>query len=241
MDKNFKPISSVGYSNYEVIKNIMTLYKIEQFDLDCTFSTGAFWKNLPGPKIKSDLRPLFDDVIEANSENLPFNDNSMNSIMYDPPFTICGKTYLENKDGSSVIAKRFHGYERYEDLKSNYYKTLKELYRVCNNGGFVVFKNQDSVSGGLNYFTHAMIINMANEIGFYVKDMFVLISKIRINSFGGRWKKQEHARKYHCYYIILQKVKNRINYNFKQLGSEEHQDIPYPQSSNSLQYSPEIQ
>ena len=49
MDKDFKPVKSVYETNYDVIKNIMTLYDIPQFDLDCTYSKGNFWKNLPEP------------------------------------------------------------------------------------------------------------------------------------------------------------------------------------------------
>jgi tRNA G10 N-methylase Trm11 len=214
MDKDFIPVRSVYNSNYEVIKNIMFLYNIEQFDLDCTYSRGLFWKNLPQPKIKTDLVPVTNDTIQANSEHLPFDDNSMKNIMCDLPFVIAGKSYKTNKEGSSVIAKRFEGYTTYNDLKENYYKTLKELYRVCDKGGFVVFKCQDSVSGGLNYFTHIMVFNMAIKFGFYPRDLFILVAKMRINSFGTKWQKQEHARKHHSYYIVLQKVKNKVNYDF---------------------------
>ena len=101
MDKDFIPVRSVYNSNFEAISNIMTLYKIDQFDLDCTYSRGLFWKNLPPPKIKTDLVPITDDTIEADSENLPFECGSMKSTMYDPPFVISGKLYKENKEGSS--------------------------------------------------------------------------------------------------------------------------------------------
>jgi hypothetical protein len=214
MDKDFVPVRSVYNSNYEVIKNIMSLYNIEQFDLDCTYSKGLFWKNLPQPKIKSDLIPAYDDVIEANSEYLPFEDNAMKSVMYDPPFVISGKSYKENKEGSSVIAKRFEGYTTYEKLTSNYYKTLVELYRVCDNGGIVVMKSQDTVSGGKNHFTHVMVMNMAMKIGFYPRDLFILVAKMRINSFGGKWNKQEHARKHHCYYWVFEKTTPKVKYLF---------------------------
>lgn len=214
MDKDFVPVRSVYTSNYEVIKNIMTLYNIEQFDLDCTYSKGSFWKDLPQPKIKTDLFPFDDDVIKANSESLPFDDGSMNSIMYDPPFVIAGKTYKENKDGSSMIAKRFEGYETYTKLTENYFKTLKELYRICKDNGFVVMKNQDTVSGGKNHFTHVMIMNMALQIGFYPRDLFILLAKMRINSFGTKWTKQEHARKYHCYYWVFEKTTPKVKYLF---------------------------
>ena len=214
MEKDFKPIKSVYNTNDEVIKSIMELYEIEQFDLDCTYSTGNFWKNLPGPKIKSDLLPKNDTIIKASSENLPFDDGSMKSIMYDPPFVVAGASYKGNKEGSSIIAKRFEGYTNYRELTENYYNTLKELYRVCEKGGLVVMKCQDTVSGGKNHFTHCLIMNMAMEIGFYPRDMFILHNKVRINSFGTKWTKQEHARKYHSYYWVFEKVKPRVKYDF---------------------------
>jgi hypothetical protein len=214
MDKDFIPVRSVYNSNYEVIKNIMSLYEIDQFDLDCTYSRGLFWKNLPEPKIKTDLVPVTEDTIRADSEHLPFENESMKNIMYDPPFTISGKSYKENKDGSSVTAKRFQGYTTYDKLTTNYYNTLIELYRICQKNGLVVMKLMDTVSGGKNHFTHVMVMNMAMKIGFYPRDLFVLVAKMRINSFGGKWNKQEHARKHHCYYWIFEKTTPRVKYLF---------------------------
>lgn len=214
MEKDFKPVKSVYNSNFEAIKNIMELYNIERFDLDCTYSKGAFWKDLPSPVNKSDIYPSNDTVVEASSENLPFGDGSMKSIMYDPPFVIAGSSYKNNKEGSSIIAKRFEGYANYRELTENYFNTLKELYRVCEKGGFVVMKCQDTVSGGKNHFTHCLIMNMAMQIGFYPRDMFVLTSNVRINSFGTKWTKQEHARKYHSYFWVFEKVKPKVKYDF---------------------------
>ena len=97
----------------------------------------------------------------------------------------------------------------------NYYNTLKELYRITEKDGLVVFKCQDTVSGGKNHFTHSMIMNMAMEIGFYPKDLFILVANLRINSFGTKWTKQEHARKYHSYFIILQKTKPKVKYDYE--------------------------
>jgi hypothetical protein len=134
--------------------------------------------------------------------------------MYDPPFIIAGATYKTSKEGSALMPKRFEIYTCYDDLKSNYYKTLKELYRICDKGGFVVMKCQDTVTGGKQYFTHVMVMNMAMSIGFYPKDMVVLFNKVRMNSFGTKWKKQEHARKYHSYFWIFEKRKCRVNYDF---------------------------
>lgn len=217
MEENFKPVRSFYESNYDVIKNIMKLYKIDKFDLDCTYSKGSFWKDLPQPTNKSDIYPINDSVIKASSEDLPFDDGSMKSIMYDPPFIIAGKTYKDNQEGSSIIAKRFEGFESFNHLKNNYYNSLKELYRVCDDNGYVVFKCQDTVSGGKNHFTHVMVMNMAQDIGYYPRDMFILLSKVRINSFGTKWKQQQHARKYHSYFFVFEKRKPRVDYTFDHL------------------------
>ena len=91
MEKDFKPVKSVYNTNFEAITNIMKLYGIEQFDLDCTYSKGAFWKDLPQPKFKSDIYPVNESVVRASSESLPFDDNSMKSIMYDHHSLLLGK------------------------------------------------------------------------------------------------------------------------------------------------------
>jgi hypothetical protein len=214
MDKDFKPVKSVYGNNHDAIKNIMVLYNIEQFDLDCTYSKGSFWKDIKQPKVKTDLIALHDDVIVADSEALPFENGSIGSTMYDPPFVICGKKYKENKEGSSIIAKRFTGYQTYDELKTNYYNTLSELYRITKEGGLVVMKTQDTVSGGKNHFTHVMVMQMALSLGFYPRDLFILTAKGRISSFGAKWHKQEHARKHHSYFWVFEKVKPRVKYDF---------------------------
>lgn len=115
----FEPITSISFSNDEIIENIMLLHGIERFDLDCTYSIGHFWENLPQPKYKSDLLPKRKDIIEASSDNLPFESESMKSIMFDPPFVIAGETYKDNDKGSSIIAKRFEGYKDFTDFNEH--------------------------------------------------------------------------------------------------------------------------
>ena len=210
-----KIISSLSYSNDEIIMDIMTLHGIGRFNLDCTYSKGVFWKNLPQPEYKSDLYPKSDDIIKASSDNLPFKDETMSSIMFDPPFIITGKGYRDNKEGSSIMGKRFEGYENFCQLKNHYYGTLKETYRILVSGGLLVFKCQDVVSSGKNHFTHCLVMQMAMNIGFYPKDLFILASKSRINSFNGdTWKKQYHARKYHSYFWVFEKKICKVDYSY---------------------------
>lgn len=209
-------IKSIYYSNEEILSAIMKLYNIERFDLDCTYSKGNFWKNLPQPVYKSDIFPLYKFVIQADSRKLPFNDNSFNSVIFDPPFVIGGSLKDKNYDGNSVkTAKRFGYYTNFNSLKEHYYKSLIEINRILKDKGILVFKCQDIVAGGKNYFSHNLVFNYAIETGFYPIDLFILLAKVRLNSFGvnSRWQNQYHARKYHSYFWILKKSPNKIDYS----------------------------
>jgi len=211
----FQPIKSISFSNDEIIENIMTLYGIKRFDLDCTYSIGHFWKNLPQPLHKTDLLPKRNDIIMASSDNLPFENKSLKSIMFDPPFVIAGDTYSNNDEGSSIMAKRFEGYKDFSELKNHYYGTLKESKRILVDGGILVVKCQDTVSSGKNHFTHCALMNMALNVGLYPKDLFILMAKNRINSFNGeKWKNQFHARKHHSYFWVFENTNCKVNYGF---------------------------
>ena len=66
-----------------------------------------------------------------------------------------------------------------------------------------IVKCQDEVSANKQWLTHVEIINDCSEIGFYCKDLFVLM---RTNKAGiTRVKKQVHARKNHSYFLIFTK------------------------------------
>jgi hypothetical protein len=132
-----------------------------------------------------------------------------------PPFVIAGETYKDNDKGSSIIAKRFEGYKNFDELKNHYFGTLKETYRLLQDEGILVLKCQDVVSSGKNHFSHCLVMNMALQVGFYPKDLFILMAKNRINSFNGeKWKNQYHARKHHSYFWVFQKSKCKVNYEF---------------------------
>lgn len=214
-------IKSVNTSQEQIISDILKLHSKDGWvDLDPTYSKGQFYKSglVPQPLIKSDLEPQTEDTIQSNSDNLSFLENeSINTIMFDPPFVIVGRglTHKTNKEGSSKIAKRFGGYGNFEDLKKHYYNSLKEFYRVLKPNGIVVFKFQNTVSGGKQHFTHYFVLKSALELGFYPKDEFVLHNKSKLTSFGGRWKTQRHTMKHHSFFVVLEKSNKKVSYDIQ--------------------------
>lgn len=205
-----KVISSIGYNEQEMIKDILYLHSENKYiDCDPTYSVGNFYKfGLQKPKYKFDKFPQLAEVSMATSDNLPLENESIYTIMFDPPFVIGGKTYPKSKKGSCIIQKRFTQFESFDELKQMYSNSLKEFSRVLKKDGIIIFKCQDSVASAKNHFTHCWVMNEAIRFGFYPKDLFVLLARNRLND--GR--KQQHARKYHSYYWVFKKTANKVDY-----------------------------
>lgn len=204
-------IKSFYYSQDELIQSIMNLYKIEQFDLDPTYSKGIFYKNTIEPKYKSDINPQYADVLGASSTILPFKKDIFSSIIFDPPFlATTGKSLSQNND-SNIIAKRFTVFKNETELHEYYKNSLIEFYRILKKEGILVFKCQDKVSSGTQYMSHVYIINEAEKIGFYTKDLFLLLAKNRIIP-DWQIKNQQHARKFHSYFLVFQKTNKKCKY-----------------------------
>jgi len=192
-------IKTTNFNQVEIISDIIKLHVPAGIDLDPTYSKGNFYNQgmIDKPKIKSDLYPKFDDVIESDACKLDFvDDNSLGCIMFDPPF-IAGHT----KKVSGIIGERFHGFPYVKDLWEWYDLCLAEFYKKLKPKGVLIFKCQDTVSSGKQWFSHVHIMNKAEEIGFYNKDLFVLLAKTRI--IGHNHHNQKHARKFHSYFLVL--------------------------------------
>lgn len=195
-------IKSISYDQQEIIKNILSLHCPDGIELDPTYSKGVFYKNIPEiePLKKYDIYPQTDDTLQADACNLPLSDGQISSIMFDPPF-MAGFT---KEKPSGIMGERFYGFRYISDLWEWYDKCLIEFYRILKTKGKLIFKCQDTVSSGKNHFSHVHIINKAEQIGFYTKDLFILLAKSRIQ--GHNHKNQKHARKFHSYFIVFEKI-----------------------------------
>lgn len=158
------------------------MYLKEKIDCDLTYSIGNFYKNsgIESPKYKFDINPQVNGVLYADSRNIPLKDSTINCIMFDPPFlATTGKSLVEDKNNNK-INKRFGVYPSETELHQFYIDSLKEVYRILTNNGILIFKCQDKISSGKQYMSHCFIYNEAVKIGFYPKDLFILLSKNRL-------------------------------------------------------------
>lgn len=190
---------SVFKDDGEVLKAISDIHlRGKWFDLDCTYSKGVFYNKIPQPKIKSDILPLFDDVLMVDSTKMDiFTNNSLNSIVFDPPF-LFRKRKSDNNDKMST---RFSYFNSYDDLTDMYSNSLLQFYRVLNKGGYLCFKCQDMTDGKF-YCIHNFIINKAQKIGFELKDIIIKATNLKLQRDA---KQQNCVAKVHSYWLVFKK------------------------------------
>jgi len=198
-------IKSFSFDQTEILSSILTLIGQDRFGADVTFGNGSFYKNIPEPDLKFDIDPQVDGVIKASSTDLPLADESISSLVFDPPFLTYVKAAREH---DSVMAKRYGGYWRYDELEAHYQATLKEAHRVLQNKGVMVFKCQDIIHNHKMHATHINVSKWASGM-FRLKDLFILAAKSRMAippAQGFAPKVQKHARIHHSYFMILEKI-----------------------------------
>lgn len=182
----------------ELLQAIFGLYNDgKTVDLDPCYSKGRFYDGFEKPKLKFDISPQTEDTLQASCNSLPLPNESVNSIMFDPPFVIGS-----GKSTSGIMRGRFSAFKNVEELIRLYGSSLREFFRILKKDGIVIFKCQDTVTSGKQLLSHVMIINTAVGIGYLVEDLFVLVKNGRI--VDPRWK-QRHAWKTHSYYLVLRK------------------------------------
>jgi hypothetical protein len=223
--------ASVG-GNAELFRNILDLHVPAGSTVaDVTYGLGVFWESVPIGHYRvlaSDLA-VKDDVPRRSAvesvtsgvdcRSLPYANAALDCVVLDPPYMEgLHRRKADHQAGSGTHASFRRAYSGgqsaddgpkwHEAVLDLYLRAGAEAYRVLRPGGWLVAKCQDEVSANLQRLTHVEVITGYESLGFYTKDLFVLV---RPNRAGvSRLKRQEHARKNHSYFLVFQKRKVRV-------------------------------
>lgn len=232
-----KPTTDLVFSahvggNANVFEQILALHVPKgSLVADVTWGKGTFWKNTSpsdyrvlasdiSAKMKLGELPLVEIRDGVDCRDLPYDDESLDCVVLDPPYM----EGLYRKDTSHLAGSGTHsafrrhysdgtttkgGPKWHDAVVDLYMKAGVEAFRVLRHKGMLIVKCQDEVSANKQRLTHVEIITGFESLGFYTKDLFVVV---RTNRAGlSRLKKQEHARKNHSYFLIFQKWKTKIS------------------------------
>lgn len=179
---------------------------------DVTYGKGIFWKHVQ----KDNYNILPTDIKTGiDCRELPYKNGDIDCVVLDPPYMeglfrrsqdhLAGSgTYSAFRDTYSNGQETNGGQKYHAAVRDLYFKAGKEAYRVLKKGGILIVKCQDEVSANRQNLTHVEIINEYEKMGFYTKDIFIIIRTNR--PAVSRILKQVHARKNHSYFIVF--VKN---------------------------------
>lgn len=208
-------MSAFVSGNAEVFPQILDLHVPDGAVIaDVTYGTGVFWKKVDLSRYQL-LATDLSDGIDARA--LPYEDESLDAWVFDPPYM---EGLLRNKvehkagGGSHAAFREYYsnGNEKSQEgapkwhaaVSDLYYKAGHEAARVLKPKGVAIVKCQDEVSANKQWLTHVEIINYYEQLGFYCKDLFVIVRQNK--AVIARLKKQVHARKNHSYFLVFIKM-----------------------------------
>ena len=206
-------LSAHNSTNDKVFPEILKLHvPLGSTVADITWGKGVFWKEVPQGNYN--LLPT-DIKTGVDCRNLPYKENSIDCIVFDPPYM----EGLFRRDSGHLAGSGTHkafrsaysnglvtsdGPKYHDAVLDLYFKGGKEARRVLKKNGIMIVKCQDEVSANKQRLTHIEIINEYGKYGFYCKDLFVVIRQNR--PAVSRLIKQVHARKNHSYFLVFQVV-----------------------------------
>ena len=185
---------------------------------DVTYGQGIFWQRVPPGRytlLPSDL------ATGTDCRALPHADASLDALVLDPPYmegllrpkaaTRGGlgshaglRNYYAAGGGHPATAQGLAGGRWHQAVLDLYLAAAAEARRTLRDHGILIVKCQDEVSANRQELTHVQIITGLAELGFYARDLFLLV---RANRPGvARLLRQVHARKNHSYFLVFQKV-----------------------------------
>ncbi len=206
-------LSAYQAGNAEVFPKILDLHVAKGSTVaDVTYGKGVFWRGVP----PDDYRVLATDLsMGVDCRDLPYADMSMDCVVLDPPYMeglLRGN--LDQRAGLGSHSPFQHAYQGtaqalptlkwHAAVLDLYVKAGIEAHRVLCPRGVLIVKCQDEVSANRQWLTHVEIINAYVPMGFYAKDLFVVVRQNRPGV--SRAFKQVHARKNHSYFLVFVKL-----------------------------------
>ncbi len=210
-------LSAYTGGNADVFPRVLGLHVARgSIVADVTYGKGVFWRNVPSDAYRLRATDLQTGV---DCRDLPYADNSIDCVVLDPPYMEgLFRRATDQMAGSGNYAAFRDHYSNSEATPDQpksgrwhaavlhlYFSAGREAHRVLRPTGTLIVKCQDEVSANRQNLTHVEILNEYAELGFYARDLFVVV---RANRPGvSRIKTQVHARKNHSYFLVFEKMR----------------------------------
>lgn len=193
----------------DVIASCLNFYaRPDGYIYDVTCNERRMWKGIDTTKvIFSDIDYNMHPTIQCSFSALPYKNETGSVIIFDPP-------HLPNAAGTEHSMQPF--VKRYglkvstdtENIKGIFPEFLVEAKRVLKPEGLIFVKLSDYVH---NHKYQWILVDFINEVrkidGLTPTDLIIKRDPSAGNLKSGKWNVSHHARKAHCWWIIVRKGK----------------------------------
>lgn len=182
-------------ANADLIEHVSELYLKDNINIaDVTYGKGAFWKKIDLSKY---IFNGTDIIMGVDFRKLPYENNTYDAVVLDPPYAHNpGRMMVDKTYNNAATTKGFY----HSDIINLYKEGMIEAYRVLKTKGMLWVKCQDEIECSKQKWSHIEIFNIAQELGYYAKDLFVLHQD---KNPIVQYKEQKHARKNHSYLWVF--------------------------------------
>jgi hypothetical protein len=192
-------------TNADLIAAVAELYLADGAVVaDVTYGKGAFWRKVDTSRFDlraSDIQPQNGKVAKLDFRALSYEDASVDIVVLDPPYVHNpGRHQTDARYNNAATASGMYN----ADIIADFYGGgLAEAWRVLREGGQSWVKCKDEVEAGIQRWSHIAIYDLAINIGFAARDLFVIVPSSETSS--KRWSRQIHARKRHSYLWVFER------------------------------------
>lgn len=187
-------LTAMTGTNADLLPQVFSLHVPEGSTVaDVTYGRGVFWRNIDKANytvLESDLQTGVD------FRSLPYEDDSVDALILDPPYMHGGKTVK-----ASINQCYRNENSSHESVIRLYAAGILEACRVLRKRGKLLIKCQDEIESGKQRMSHIEIINMLEIFGYQIVDLFVLVQS---SIPAMREAYQKTARKNHSYLIVAE-------------------------------------
>jgi len=196
--------------NADVFPNILQLHVPDGATIaDVTYGKGVFWRNVNRLRYKLLATDIQSGV---DCRHLPYKDATIDAVVIDPPYMEGSARNTAYQTGQQAFSE-YYGLQAIQQTGDRYSGAILQLYkdackeadRVLRSSGVLILKCQDEVCANKQRLTHVDIINHMTDLGWFCKDLFVVVRSNR--PVVSRMKKQVHARKNHSYFLVFTRRK----------------------------------
>lgn len=202
----YEPLPSIwNGDDAELLERMIAFYPSKEpaIVLDATVNSGRFWRGSSRHVIGLDVSPTYRPVVIGSSLQMPFRDQCIDVVVYDPPH-IPNQGRDRSKDfkvrfGLGMKSTAANGY----NFSYTYPPFLAEARRVLKDDGLLFCKITDYVHNHRLQWAHVEFIKAAEREDFTACDCIVKVRKGPI--VDPRWQVAHHARRQHCYWLVFRK------------------------------------